>query len=217
MKKLNKKQILGIFFGFIIISIIFILMTFLSRTFENDIRQLLEENNYTSKILYVIITAIAVVLAPISALPLIPLVSNIWGGIITAILSIIGWVVGSQIAFLLARKYGKPFVEKLFPIEKINSFENYFTSKNLFWTIVFLRIMLPVDILSYALGLFSKIKSNTFFFATLIGVAPFGFIFSYAGNISTRTQITMLLESLGIMGLIWIIYNITQRKKRSKN
>lgn len=212
MKKLSRKQILGIFIGFITVSIIFILMTFLSHTFENDLKQLLKENNYTSKILYVIITAIAVVLTPISALPLIPLVSNIWGGVLTATLSIVGWVAGSQIAFLLARKYGKPFVEKIIPIEKINSFENYFSSKNLFWAIVFLRIMLPVDILSYALGLFSEIKSSTFFFATLIGVAPFGFIFSYAGNISTRMQITMLLESLGIMGIIWVIYSIKQRK-----
>ena len=104
-----------------------------------------------------------------------------------------GWVLDSQVAFYLARKLGKPFVEKVFSLEKLHSFENYFTNKNLFWTVVFLRMIVPADVLSYALGLFSKIKPKPFFFSTLIGVTPVAFVFSYTGGLSTGIQIITLI------------------------
>ncbi|MCF7843448.1 VTT domain-containing protein [Candidatus Gracilibacteria bacterium] len=209
----TKKKIVGALLGFIAISIVFILMSFLSHTFENEIRQIIGHDTYYSRIIYVLITIFAIVLAPVSTLPLIPIVSNVWGWLVTAILSITGWVIGAQIAFLLARKLGKPFIEKFFSLEKIHSLEGYFTHKHLFWTVVFLRILLPVDLLSYALGLFSKMKSSAFFFATIIGVAPFAFIFSYVGNMSIRLQILTLIETLGAVGLICVIYIIVKKRK----
>jgi len=129
------------------------------------------------------------------------------------VLSVIGWVIGAQIAFLLARRLGRPFIERIFSFEKINAFENYFTDKNLFWTVVFLRVITPVDVLSYALGLFSKIKSPTFFFATFIGVIPFAFIFSYAGNLPSRLQIVIFLEIIAFLGILYIVQNAVKNRK----
>jgi uncharacterized membrane protein YdjX (TVP38/TMEM64 family) len=141
--------------------------------------EIITSTGFFGMIFYVFITAIAVVIAPISTFPLIPIASIVWGYVVAAILSIIGWTIGAQIAFIIARRFGKPLVQKFISLEKLESFEKRIPEKNLFWSIVVLRMTVPVDILSYALGLFSKISYSKYFWATIIGVTPFAFIFSY--------------------------------------
>lgn len=207
----DKKRIKAII-GFAVIVLLFIFMSFLFELYGNEILRFVVENSF-SMILYVIVTIFAIVIAPVSTLPLIPLASHLWGWVITGMLSIVGWTIGAQIAFLLARRFGEPFVARIFPFKKLHTFENYFTDKNLFWTVVFLRMMIPVDILSYALGLFSKIRSVPFFFSTLIGVTPFAFIFSYIGNMSSRLQIVIFMEAIAVFAVVYIVYKVTQKRK----
>lgn len=213
MKNIFNKRITGTVIGFIIIILLFILTSFFSQMYENEIKTIIGVDNNLSKLVYVLVTIFAIVFAPVSTMPLLPVASHAWGWIITGVLSIIGWVIGAQIAFFLARKFGKPLVEKFISYEKLHSFENYFTNKNLFWTIVFLRVILPVDVLSYALGLFSKVKSTTFFLATLVGITPFAFVFSYAGELSVRLQIIIFTEIVAIFGIFYIINRIIKNKK----
>ena len=54
-----------------------------------------------------------------------------------------------------------------------------------FMSVVLLRMVLPVDVLSYALGFFSDISLWRYTTATIIGIAPFAFIFAYAGDALT--------------------------------
>lgn len=199
--------------GLAIIVFLFIGTSFLSQLYGNEILKFVGVENGLSKVLYVLVTIFAIVVAPVSTVPLVPLASHLWGWAITGVLSVIGWAIGAQIAFLLARRFGKPFVEKIFSFKKLHAFENYFTKKNLFWTVVFLRMIIPVDILSYALGLFSEIKSRPFFFATLIGITPFAFIFAYAGNLSIRLQIIILVEVLVVFGLAYIVQKVIRGRE----
>ena len=132
---------------------------------------------------------IATVIAPLSSVPLLPVVSSIYGWFIAGLLSVIGWTIGSVIAFWLARRYGMPLVKKIVSLESINNIEKRIPEDNLFWSIVFLRMVVPVDFLSYLLGLFSHIKYKTYFWATLIGVTPFAFILAYLGTLPLVYQI----------------------------
>lgn len=211
----NNKKVLGAVISILLISFLFVIASILSSIFENNIKQFVEAGSFISKVLYVLITSVAIVIAPVSTFPLMPIASHVWGWFVAGILSIAGWVIGSQIAFLLARRFGKSFVEKFFSLKKLHSFENYFTSKNLFWTVVLLRMMLPVDLLSYALGLFSKISTKSFFFSTLIGVTPFAFIFSYTGGLSTGLQIIALIEIAAFLGVIYIIKKVIIDKNKN--
>jgi uncharacterized membrane protein YdjX (TVP38/TMEM64 family) len=147
--------------------------------------------------MYVLVTALAIVVAPISSVPLIPLASMLWGWNTTALLSIIGWTFGSQVAFLLARTYGKPLVKNIISLEKVESLEKKLSHNNLFWVIVLLRMTVPVDVLSYALGIGSTIQSLPYFFATLIGVAPGAYLFAYTGTLPLVYQ----LITLGLVGI----------------
>ncbi len=147
--------------------------------------------------------------APVSALPLLPIASNVFGWVVAGWLSVVGWLIGSAIAFILSRRYGRPLVEKVVSLDKIGKIEKMIPEENLFWSIVFLRMSVPVDILSYVLGLFSHVKFRTYMLASLIGIIPFAFVFSYLGTLGIYYQLLALL-----IALIIILVGVLVRGRR---
>ncbi len=191
---------------------LFILISTFAQSYENEIRALVEVNGFAGMMAYVLISALAIVVAPISTLPLIPLATSLWGWIIAGLLSIVGWVIGAQVAFHLARRFGRPLVQRIVSPENISKFENRLPEKNLFWTVTFLRIVVPVDVLSYAVGLFTKMRSLPYFLTTIIGVTPFAFVFAYAGTFSARLQVMIALEVLAIAVVALLFKKIDIKK-----
>ena len=151
---------------------------------------------------YILIAIFAVVVAPISMMPLIPLASNIFGWIYAAIFSIVGWTIGSFIVFFISRKYGVPLIKKFVSLEKLEKLENKIPKENLFLDLILLRMIIPVDILSYAISLFTKINFRTYALTTIIGIIPFAFAFSYLGTIPLKYQIIGILIAMFIIGVI---------------
>lgn len=209
MKVVFNKKIVGGFLGILFIVLLFIFASYLAREYEENITSIVSDNSTLGMLYYVIITAVAVVVAPVSTLPLIPIASVAWGWFIAGVLSILGWVLGSQIAFLLARRYGKPLVQKMVSLERLERYEKRLPEKNIFWTVVLLRMVVPVDVLSYAVGLFSEMKSRTYFLATILGVIPFAFIFAYTGTLSIGTQLIVYIE---VAALIFLVYMLKNKK-----
>ena len=73
-------------------------------------------------------------------------------------------------------------------------------------------MIVPVVILSYALGLFSKMKTRDYVLATLIGVSPFDFVFAYLGKMTIQYQLAAFL----VIAIILIIGFIVKEKRRKK-
>ena len=69
-------------------------------------------------------------------------------------------------------------------------------------------MIIPVDILSYALGLFSKIKFWPYVIATFIGVIPVTFLLAYIGSVPFIYQILAFL----IVGIIILVGLIVRKK-----
>lgn len=67
-------------------------------------------------------------------------------------------------------------------------------------------MIIPADILSYVLGLFSKIKFWPYFFATIIGMIPAAFLLSYLGSVKPLFQLIIFLI-VGIIFLLWWIFH----------
>ncbi len=198
------------FIGLLIILGLFILSSYLVRENIDLIKDLIG-NDFLGILIYILITITAIVIAPISMMPLIPIASNIWGRVPTAIILIFGWTLGSIIVFYISRKYGVPLIKKFVSLEKINKLESKIPKENLFLDILLLRMIIPVDILSYALGLFSKVKFKTYFLATIIGLIPFAFVFSYLGTIPFYYQILGFF----IVGIIITLIHEFYQKKRN--
>lgn len=215
MKRIkNRSDKIKSFTEIFIVVVLFILFSYLTQKNLETIK-LFIGNGMFGMFFYVIIVVIAVVVAPISAMPLLPIASSLWGWFLAAVLSIIGWTIGALIAFVIARKYGLPIVKRFISIEKINHFENIIPQQNIFWSIVFFRMVIPVDILSYALGLFSQISGWKYFLATIIGVSPFAFFFSFFGKMPIFYQIIALLIALLIF-FIGLGLRIKYEKKAKK-
>ena len=204
-KELNKEKInAGI--GILAILVLFILVSYIVQSNLEYFNNMFGKS-FLWMILYVLIVIISIVLAPVSSVPLLPIASLTWGWFIAGVLSIIGWVIGAVFAFILSRKYGVPLVSRFIPFKKINEFERKFPKENLFWSIVFLRMAMPVDVLSYILGLFTCIKFRTYFFATIIGVTPFGFVLAYLGTLSLYYQLIFFIVSMTILLMGYYIKN----------
>jgi len=152
---------------------------------------------------YVIIAVIATVAAPVSAGPLIPIAANAWGVAITAALSILGWTIGSLVAFAIGRRYGLPLAQKFFSVRNLENMHKHIPQERIFWSVVLLRIMIPVDLLSYALGIFGVLGWRRYTLATIIGITPFAFIFAYLGTLPVSYQLFSI--PAGIL-LIFIVY-----------
>jgi len=131
--------------------------------------------------IYAAFVAASVVLLPFSSLPLLPLATRSFGVVLTALLSAAGWWAGSLVAFQIAR-FGRRYVERIASMEAIDRLEEKVPRDLGFGGIVILRMLLPVDLVSYALGLLKRLAFRTYAAASLIGILPFAFAWSYAGG-----------------------------------
>lgn len=194
-KKLKTGDILSIF----LVIGLFIAAAVFAKQYEYLLKELPYFHGYTGMALYILVTVFAIVAAPISTFPLLPLAVSLWGSFIAAILSIIGWTIGAAIAFWLARRFGKPLIGKIMPLEKIRKIEKFIPKNNIFISIILLRMTLPVDVLSYALGLFSSVPLPTYLFATVIGVSPFAFFFSYLTTLPIGLGLLLVVLAIVVL------------------
>lgn len=132
--------------------------------------------------IYIGVVMVSIVIMPLNTMPLVPFATKFWGPIPAALYAIIGWTIGATVAFFIARYLGRPVLQYFVSLEKLERWEKRIPQNIEFVAVVLLRMAIPVDILSYALGVFTKISIHKYMLATLIGVSPFSFIWAYAGN-----------------------------------
>lgn len=148
---------------------------------------------------YVFILVIGVVIAPITVLPVIPVAAATFGPFATSLLTVVGWTIGASIAFLIARLFGRPIVTFFIPLAHVAALEKKMSRADEFVGLVLLRMVVPVELLSYAVGLFTKIPMPFYILATILGVAPFSFLFSYGGA-ALASRSYGLLALLAVLG-----------------
>lgn len=170
------------------------------------------EERLVGMVIYGLIAIGAIVVAPISSLPLVPIAAAAWGSFATLVVTVITWTIGSIAAFLLARRYGKKILGRVVDLESMQRLESMMDERDVFVSALLLRMIIPVDILSYALGLFSTIRLVPYIVATLIGIIPFTIFFSYAIIIPMRYQVAL---AIGMFALITgiIRYRLRNREK----
>jgi uncharacterized membrane protein YdjX (TVP38/TMEM64 family) len=130
---------------------------------------------------YFVLVVASVVLLPLSSLPLLPFATKMFGVLQTALLSAAGWWIGCLIAFQIAR-LGRRYLERVTSMEALDRIEANIPDDVGFGGIVVLRMILPVDVVSFALGLLKRLRFRTYAVASLIGILPFAFVISYAGG-----------------------------------
>lgn len=179
--------------GVLVIIVLFLAAGYFSQTYFAVLTDGLRAYSWGGMCVYVIGATIATVIAPLSFFPLIPVAVQLWGSVVTALLSIIAWSLGAAIAFLLARRFGQPLVRHFVGTEKVERAKQFLPRRHLFVAVVLLRMVMPVDLLSYALGLLGVMRFWPYMVATVIGITPFAFIFSFAADMQIGYQIGALV------------------------
>jgi len=141
----------------------------------------------------------------------------IFGWLNTYIYTLSGILVGTSVAFFLARTFREKLVQRFMPLKKIHKLEGEISKKKEFLAIVALRLFtVPVmDFSSYIAGL-TKISYKKFMLATLLASIPDIFIF-YIGEEAYK-KIFGKSVFLAVIALLTIasIYYIYKKYKPNK-
>lgn len=166
---------------------------------------LAQENPVLSGLLFISLMFLATVVAPLSTTPIIPVAAGILDPFIVGVLSVLGWTAGAVVAFLLARRYGKPLIGRFMDMSSLERYENLIPARLEFLTLILMRMVIPVDVLSYAIGLVSGITLWRYTLATLIGVTPFSFVFAYSGAALFEGRYLLLVSVLGTGVVLFVL------------
>jgi uncharacterized membrane protein YdjX (TVP38/TMEM64 family) len=126
-------------------------------------------------------------------------------------LTTFGWTAGSLIAFALARRYGRRVVCYFVEECKIDNWANILPKRALFWYLIFARIFLPIDMISYAVGVFTNMTWPSYIIATIAGSAVSAAIFSFGARLPITWQVIV-----GLLAIIFVIFYYERFKKNFK-
>lgn len=174
------------------------------------------EHPFGAASIFVLLMFLGTVLAPLTTIPAVPAATAILNPLLVAVLSIIGWTLGAIVAFMIARRFGKPLLGKFVNLKEIERYENRIPKSTEFLTLILMRMVIPVDVLSYAVGLVSNMRLRTYTIASAIGITPFAFVFSFGGSAFFSGQYSSLLFLVGFgVALFALVWHILNRNKQN--
>lgn len=149
----------------------------------------------------------------ISSLPLLPIAGAVWGFFLGGLYATAGWWLGGLLAFVVARIWGRPVLEKYVSFGKLDSWEQQIPDDINFWGIVFARIAMPPGIPSYVVGLMKHISFTQFALASLIGGIPISFLLVGLGSAVASGSVTIFIACslLIVLVLVGSSYGLWRR------
>lgn len=129
----------------------------------------------------------------------------IYGSILGTIYSTIGLTVGSWLAFMLARRFGLPLVEKVVSTDILKKYDYFMEHQGKLITFIFFLIPgFPKDALCYIMGL-SHIRTNTFLLVSVIGRLLGTAMLSISGDLARCDQHAALWVLVAISLIFCIV------------
>jgi uncharacterized membrane protein YdjX (TVP38/TMEM64 family) len=175
----------------------------LAREFALPIQAALSANARLGILVFLATSAVAVLIPMLTNLPLVPLAVLVWGPWWTAALLLTGWVAGAALSFTLGR-HAREIILRQFPsVQRHADIDRLIHPHHRLGSLVLLRMTFPVDVLSYALGLFSRSTTLTEnVVSTAVGAAPFALLFALLPTLSATTQLLVF----GVSALVFFAY-----------
>ena len=156
--------------------------------------KLVEENYLLSAILLIVICIVQVMVAFIPSEVVEIAAGFAFGPWLGALYCLIGSTVGSVIVISLTRKFGRGFVESLYPREKIDALP-ILRSTNKLNTLVALLFFIPgtpKDLITYVIGL-TKMKIGGYLLLTTFSRLPAILISTFSGGALGESKFTQAL------------------------
>jgi uncharacterized membrane protein YdjX (TVP38/TMEM64 family) len=194
-------------------------------TDEQALREWIDRLGFWGPLAIVALMVAAIVMSPIPSGPIAMAAGAAYGPVWGTVYVVVGAETGALIAFWLARYLGYEVVRRWARIRPLLRRLEERRSQTWLMAVVFISRLIPFisfDAVSYAAGL-TPLAFWRFAVATLIGVIPIAFVFTYFGEalISTGSEsVTVLLILLSSITLIPIAAKLLwnrYRKRRSNS
>jgi uncharacterized membrane protein YdjX (TVP38/TMEM64 family) len=192
-----------------VVAAVLVSAVWLARSHTDALRAFIDQHPVKGVVVYIVLNILDAVLAPGATLPLIPIVAHAWGHVPAALITTVGWTAGSLVAFFIARRWGAPVVRKITSMERVKRLRPYVPDA--FWSVVLLRLIMPMDAISYVLGLFSDMRWRTYALATALGLTPSAFILAYIGRTPFAYDVIMFGVGAGVVAAL--IYSMRRRAR----
>ena len=184
---------------------IFIVVSYFVRQHIEAVRPWLTGSSNTYGMVIYVLLGIATVMIPFGSLtPFVPLATTLWGWPMAAFLTLLGWVLGSQIIFEVARFVGKPVILRFMPKRHLENIGHLIEGQSLARSI-FIRMFAHGDIISYAFGIFTKVNRWEFLLVTTVAIAPGAICAAYFGSLPLVYQVSLAAVGIVILGIYWTI------------
>ena len=177
--------------------VLFAAAVVLVRQFAAPIQAVLAEHTRLGIVVFVATSALAVLMPLLTNLPLLPLAVLAWGPGWTAGLLLLGWVAGAALSFWLGRHARAAILQRFPAVNRHADIDRLIHPQHRLVSLVLLRMTFPVDVLSYALGLFSRrttLAENAL--STAIGGAPFALLFALFPVLPVPAQVGVFVASV---------------------
>ena len=135
----------------------------------------------------------------------------LFGATFGTIYTTLGIIMGSMFAFYLARRLGRPFVQKLVGKKYIDQLDSFKESKVTFiFFMIFLLPLFPDDIFCFLAGI-TNMKPRTFLIIMALGRFPGYFMLGILGADLANSQITLFviisIIALVFLGVVYLFRN----------
>lgn len=205
--------------------IIFILLYVLTMPFHgyftnrNKLKNLILGYGNFAPVILISIQILQVLIAPIPGQAVGFVGGYIFGAIKGTIYSMTGVMIGSFIAVLLARRFGRPFVERMVKGDTLKKFD-YISGKRgafaLFW--IFLLPLFPDDAVCFIAGI-TKIRLRVLIIIIFLGRLPGFLVLSMAGSgfAKANSTFSILLFAAFMLVSIVVFFYKERLEKISRN
>ncbi len=184
----------------------------------DEFRSFIESRGAWGIALFVMITALQVIVAVIPAGPLEVAAGYCFGPVKGALIVDLGMAIGSMTVFCLVKRFGMPLIELFFSKEKIESLKFLRNGKRT-KLIVFMLYLIPgapKDLLTYGVGL-TDIGIISMLFITTAGRFPTILLTTLGGDVLEEQRYGVFAAVLAVMVVLSSIGAIIYRKLSKNN
>lgn len=216
-------------FALILMAVLLLILTavgflFIKHEFSDthDFENLVKENYFLSVLVMIVVCALQVMVALIPS-EIVEIASGYaFGALAGSIYCLIGITLGSIIVISLTRKYGRRFVESLYPREKIDSLPILRSEKKLNITVLILFAIpgTPKDLITYVIGL-TKMSIPTYILLTTLVRFPSIVVSTISGGALENDKFYLaaifFIISLVTGGVGYLAYTLISKKNKKKD
>ncbi|MFA4817174.1 MAG: VTT domain-containing protein [Parcubacteria group bacterium] len=163
-------------------------------------------------IIFIAVSALAVLLSPFSSVPLVPSAIMAWGNFTAFWLLYLGWIIGGVIAYFVGSFFSEKIIKRFIPLEKVDYYRERISANSQFWLVFLFRLAIPSEAASYTLGII-RYDFWKYFAVTILTEIVFALFVVYSSAILLSGKILYFSAVILAGGaVLYFLYRYVQRR-----